>query len=142
MKVGRYMPALACCVYDYVVPPPGYAFAEKRALPMLKSAALYQVEGWGAPYFSFNSSDNILIRPHGVWMLAHQDIDLLKVVKKVSEPKSSGGLRLQLPLIVRFPNVLKNWLEYLQLAFNFAIQSHCYEAHYQGVYVVKCNQDR
>lgn len=163
------MPALACFADASVAPPTGYAFGESAlptsevfsssgeppstnaaaaftAMPatwaLAQSAALYRVDGWGAPYFTVNSSGNISIRPHGVGTLAHQEIDLLKVVKKVSQPKSSGGLGLHLPLIVRFPDVLKNRLESLQSAFNFAIQSHGYEAHYQGVYPVKCNQDR
>ena len=38
--------------------------------------------------------------------------------------------------------MLKNRLESLQLAFDYAIQSLGYESHYQGVYPVKCNQDR
>ncbi|KAI3941128.1 hypothetical protein MKW98_009198 [Papaver atlanticum] len=66
----------------------------------------------------------------------------MKVVKEVSEPKSRGGLALQLPLIVRLPDVLKNRLESLQSAFDSAIQSQSYGSHYQGVYPVKCNQDR
>ncbi|KAJ7978534.1 Arginine decarboxylase [Quillaja saponaria] len=162
------MPALACCV-DAAVAPPGYAFAGDSSLlappvqfsgalpattdaatdavensswtPAL-SAALYKIDGWGAPYFSVNSSGNISVRPHGSETLAHQEIDLLKIVKKVSDPKFLGGLGLQLPLIVRLPDVLKNRLESLNSAFEFAIQSQCYESHYQGVYPVKCNQDR
>nr|XP_027112204.1 arginine decarboxylase-like [Coffea arabica] len=106
------------------------------------SAALYKVDGWGAPYFTVNCSGNISIRPYGTDTLSHQEIDLLKVVKRASDPKSSGGLGLQLPLIVRFPDVLKNRLESLQSAFDYAVQSQGYEAHYQGVYPVKCNQDR
>ncbi|MCE6982267.1 arginine decarboxylase, partial [Pseudomonas frederiksbergensis] len=73
---------------------------------------------------------------------AHQEIDLLKVVKKASDPKNLGGLGLQFPLVVRFPDILKNRLESLQSAFDYAVQSQGYEAHYQGVYPVKCNQDR
>ncbi|CAI9104649.1 OLC1v1003365C1 [Oldenlandia corymbosa var. corymbosa] len=106
------------------------------------SAEIYKVDGWGAPYFAVNSSGNIAVRPHGVDTLSHQEIDLLKVVKKASDPTSNGGLGLQLPLIVRFPDVLKNRLESLQSAFDFAVQSQGYGAHYQGVYPVKCNQDR
>ncbi|KAL3539035.1 hypothetical protein ACH5RR_002401 [Cinchona calisaya] len=106
------------------------------------SNTLYKVDGWGAPYFTVNSCGDISIRPYGVDTLSHQEIDLLKVVKKVSDPKSTGGLGLQLPLIVRFPDVLKNRLENLQSAFDCAVQSQGYEAHYQGVYPVKCNQDR
>ncbi|KAG7579354.1 PLP-binding barrel [Arabidopsis thaliana x Arabidopsis arenosa] len=106
------------------------------------SSSLYRIDGWGAPYFAANTSGNISVRPHGSNTLPHQDIDLMKVVKKVTDPKISGGLGLQLPLIVRFPDVLKNRLECLQSSFDYAIQSQGYGSHYQGVYPVKCNQDR
>lgn len=160
------MPALACCVDAAATAPPGYAFAGDSSLPApvifsgvppattttatatatawspSLSSALYKVDGWGAPYFSVNSSGNVAIRPHGAGTLAHQEIDLLKIVKKVSDPKSVGGLGLPLPLVIRLPDVLKNRLESLQSAFDIAIQSQDYENHYQGVYPVKCNQDR
>ncbi|KAK8522160.1 hypothetical protein V6N13_115133 [Hibiscus sabdariffa] len=159
------MPALACCVDAAAVAPPGYAafIAGDRSLPAVvpfasstaaslnsnstnwspaHSSALYRIEGWGAPYFSVNESGNIAVRPYGTDTLAHQEIDLLKIVKKVSDPKSVGGLGLQFPLIVRVPDVLKNRLESLHSAFESAIQAQGYESHYQGVYPVKCNQDR
>ncbi|XVE48951.1 hypothetical protein DITRI_Ditri01bG0043300 [Diplodiscus trichospermus] len=162
------MPALACCV-DAAVAPPGYAafIAGDSSFPAAvpfsssttdvtpasansnstnwspsHSSVLYRIDGWGAPYFSVNNSGNISVRPYGSATLAHQEIDMLKVVKKVSDPKSVGGLGLHLPLVVRFPDVLKNRLESLQSAFELAIQAHGYESHYQGVYPVKCNQDR
>ncbi|KAH6780124.1 arginine decarboxylase 2 [Perilla frutescens var. hirtella] len=153
------MPALACCV-DAAVSPPPYAFASwNSTLPEIPppttpasaataawtpahSALMYRVDGWGAPYFTVNSNGDVSVRPHGVNTLPHQEIDLLKVVKKASDPKTLGGLGLQLPLVIRFPDILKNRLESLQSAFDFAIQSQGYEAHYQGVYPVKCNQDK
>ncbi|KAK5837242.1 arginine decarboxylase-like [Gossypium arboreum] len=164
------MPALACRV-DSAVPPPGYsAFIAGEnslatAVPFSSStttgaaavdstnsnsthwspahsSTLYRIDSWGAPYFAVNDSGNITVRPHGSSTLSHQEIDLLKVVKKVSDPKSVGGLGLQMPLIVRFPDVLKNRLESLQSAFVSAIQTQGYESRYQGVYPVKCNQDR
>ncbi|CBI37982.3 unnamed protein product, partial [Vitis vinifera] len=79
------MPALACCV-DAAVAPPGYAFAGDSSLPApvpfagdplatndaaalptgehshwspSLSADLYRIDGWGAPYFSVNTSGNI-----------------------------------------------------------------------------------
>ncbi|MFS7889373.1 putative arginine decarboxylase, Arginine 2-monooxygenase [Helianthus anomalus] len=106
------------------------------------SSALYKVDGWGAPYFAVNSSGNVTVRPHGSSTMDHQEIDLLKVVKKATDSKSVGGLDLKLPLIIRFPDVLKNRLECLQTAFNYAVKSLSYTSHYQGVYPVKCNQDR
>ena len=157
------MPALACCV-DAASAPPGYALAGDISLPPpvtfsgappattdaadnshwspSLSASLYRIDGWGAPYFAVNSAGNIAVLPHGLGTLPHQEIDMLKIVKKASDPKHSGGLGLQLPLIVRFPDVLKNRLESLQSAFEFAIQRQGYDGHYQGVYPVKCNQDR
>ncbi|KAA0045659.1 hypothetical protein IC582_025065 [Cucumis melo] len=166
------MPALAYCVDAAVAPPPGYVFAGDSSLPSSVlfsggppettifsspdstptsetmswspplSSSLYKIDGWGAPYFSVNGSGNMAVRPYGTATLPHQEIDLLKIVKKASDPICSGGLGLQLPLIVRFPDVLKNRLESLQSAFDYAIQSQGYGSHYQGVYPVKCNQDR
>lgn len=106
------------------------------------SSALYRIDRWGPPYFTVNASGNMTIRPFGDATLPHQEIDLLKVVRKVSDEKSNGGLGLQFPLIIRFPDVLKHRLESLQMAFDFAVGSHGYGSHYQGVYPVKCNQDR
>lgn len=159
------MPALGCCVDAAVSPPRGYAFSWDSSLPVPEfstsgvppatnsitagshwstdmSSALYRIDGWGAPYFYVNSSGDISVRPHGKETLPHQEIDLLKVVKKATDPKNLGGLGLQMPLVVRFPDVLKNRLESLQSAFDMAVNSQGYEAHYQGVYPVKCNQDR
>ncbi|KAG9442912.1 hypothetical protein H6P81_018766 [Aristolochia fimbriata] len=106
------------------------------------SASLYKLDAWGAPYFSVNAAGDVSVRPHGVDTLSHQEIDLMKVVKKASDPKTEGGLGLPLPLIVRLPDVLRSRLRSLQSAFDGAIRSLGYDSHYQGVYPVKCNQDR
>ncbi|XP_027356613.1 arginine decarboxylase-like [Abrus precatorius] len=154
------MPALACCVdAAAALAPPGYALAGDISLPPpvtfpgvttdenslwspSLSSSLYRIDRWGPPYFAVNPDGDISVRPHGLGTLPHQEIDLLKVVKKASDPKCCGGLGLQLPLLVRFPDILKHRLESLQSAFNCAIRSQGYESHYQGVYPVKCNQDR
>ncbi|XP_028765738.1 arginine decarboxylase-like [Neltuma alba] len=106
------------------------------------SASLYKIDKWGPPYFFVNSSGNISVRPHGSSTHPHQEIDLLKIVKNVTDPKSFGGLALQLPLIIRLPDVLKDRLESINSAFQRAIQSHGYQSDYQGVYPVKSNHDR
>ncbi|KAG2318602.1 hypothetical protein Bca52824_011815 [Brassica carinata] len=141
------MPALALVDTTAFAPPPSTPTSAAVVDTSCRwnsslSSSLYRIDGWGAPYFAANTSGNISVRPHGSVTLPHQDIDLLKVVKKVTDPKPLGGLGLQLPVIVRFPDVLKNRLECLQSAFDLAIQSQGYGSHYQGVYPVKCNQDR
>lgn len=116
--------------------PPSNAASHPLAWSTAQSAQLYGVDGWGAPYFSISSAGNISVRPYGGDTLRQQEIDLLAVVKH------AGGLGLQPPLIVRFPEVLKNRLDSLQSAFEVAIESQRYKARYQGVYPVKCNHDR
>ncbi|XP_008805579.2 arginine decarboxylase-like [Phoenix dactylifera] len=106
------------------------------------SAELYKIDGWGAPYFSVNAAGNIAVRPHGATTLPHQEIDLMKAVRKAVDQKPAGGLGLRLPLLVRFPDVLRHRLESLHAAFDLAVRSNGYGSRYQGVYPVKCNQDR
>lgn len=124
------------------LPPPPIRSAENDRWSADDSAELYKINGWGAPYFSVNGSGNISVLPFGAHTLPHQHIDLMKVVNKAQGPKSIGGLGLQLPILVRFPDILKNRLESLQSAFDSAIGSNGYNSRYQGVYPVKCNQDR
>ncbi|XP_078440043.1 arginine decarboxylase-like [Wolffia australiana] len=145
------MPAMACVdVAAAAAAPPAFVFSGQSAFdspPAARwspeqSADLYNIHDWGAPYFSVNKSGHISVRPHGDETLPHQEIDLMKVVQKASGGKPGGGLGLQLPLIVRFPDLLRNRLRSLQSAFDAAIRSNGYGSRYQGVYPVKCNQDR
>ncbi|WOG84723.1 hypothetical protein DCAR_0103907 [Daucus carota subsp. sativus] len=151
------MPGLAC-VDAAIAPPPCYAFTSWEAcLPAPEmnsggvadlqwspalSAALYRIDKWGGPYFGVNENGNVSIYPHGAKTLNHQEIDLLKVVKKASDAKDEGGLGLQLPIVIRLPDVLKNRVELIHSAFESAIEAQGYNGHYQGVFPVKCNQDR
>ncbi|KAI4367697.1 hypothetical protein MLD38_023404 [Melastoma candidum] len=156
------MPSLAFCLDPSIPPPPppppAPFFSPSPISPRTPSldatmdvhspwspalsSSLYRVDGWGAPYFSVNSSGSVSVRPHGMSTLPHQEIDLLKIVKKVTDPESMGGLGLQLPLVVRLPDILRNRLESLQSAFDHAVEVYDYGSHYQGVFPVKCNQDR
>lgn len=120
----------------------GVGTAAAAAWSAAHSSALYRVDGWGAPYFVVNENGNVAVRPHGAKTLPSEEIDVMKVVKKVVASKSVGGLGMSAPLIVRFPDVLKHRLESLQSAFDSAMQTQSYGSFFQGVYPVKCNQDR
>lgn len=120
----------------------GVGTAAAAAWSASHSSALYRVDGWGAPYFVVNENGNVAVRPHGAKTLPSEEIDVMKVVKKVVASKSVGGLGMSAPLIVRFPDVLKHRLESLQSAFDSAMRTQSYGSFYQGVYPVKCNQDR
>ncbi|OAY84565.1 Arginine decarboxylase 2 [Ananas comosus] len=97
---------------------------------------LYNIAGWGEPYFVVNSSGNISVMINGVETTSEEAIDLLAAVKKATE----GGL--QFPIILRFPDVLKHRLDSLHTAFANAIKYTGYTSYYQGVFPVKVNQNR
>ncbi|OAY81487.1 Arginine decarboxylase 2 [Ananas comosus] len=98
---------------------------------------LYNIAGWGDPYFAVNSSGNVSVKIHGVETNPTQEIDLLAAVKKAITTKN-----LQFPLILRFPDVLKHRLDALNVAFANAIKYTGYTSHYQGVFPVKVNQNK
>eukprot|EP00249_Psilotum_nudum_P023667 c28948_g1_i2 orf=875-3034(+) len=100
-----------------------------------KSASLYRVDTWGAPYFLINEKGNMAVRPRGNATKPKEEIDIMMVVQKLASS-------MPLPLIIRFPDVLKHRLETLQVAFDHGILVHGYQRRFQGVFPIKCNQDR
>ncbi|MFL0769523.1 MAG: biosynthetic arginine decarboxylase [Prochlorococcus sp.] len=97
------------------------------------SAALYGLERWGHPYFSTNARGHILVQPRG----DHGgSLDLLELVQELR------GRNLSLPLLIRFDDILEDRLERLHGAFERAIAQYGYSGRFQGVFPVKCNQQR
>lgn len=97
------------------------------------SEALYQIRGWGEPYFSINDLGHIQVSPTGN---SEHFIDLWTLVEQL---KSQG---IQLPCLLRFPDILCDRLIRLNECFAKAITRYGYQGHYQGVYPIKCNQHR
>ncbi|XP_072957657.1 arginine decarboxylase 2-like [Typha angustifolia] len=104
--------------------------------------SIYNIRGWGEPYFAVNSKGNISVKINGVETTSKQEIDLADVVAATREEEASIGKPVQFPLIVRFPEVLKHRLESLNTAFAEAIKYTGYTSKYQGVFPVKVNQNR
>lgn len=97
------------------------------------SASLYGLERWGTPYFSSNARGHILVQPRG----DHGgSLDLFELVQELR------GRNLGLPLLIRFDDILEDRLERLHGAFERAIAQYGYAGRYQGVFPVKCNQQR
>ncbi|KAK8505858.1 hypothetical protein V6N13_080654 [Hibiscus sabdariffa] len=130
------MPALVCCV-DAVVAPPGYAAfiagdsSLAAAVPFSSSttATVASGDSISTDWSSAHSAALYRIDSWGAPYFAVNDSGNI-VVRPYVSPHCSVS------------DVLKNRLESLQSAFELAIQAQCYESHYQGVYPVKCNQDR
>ena len=97
------------------------------------SASLYGLDRWGDPYFSVSDRGHVCVQPQGE---RGGSLDLVELVRELQ------GRNLRLPLLVRFDDILEDRLERLHGAFERAIAQYGYAGRYQGVFPVKCNQQR
>ena len=106
---------------------------ELRAWTVKDSLELYNVTGWGRDFFSINEAGNVTVTPAGPGSLK---IDLKDLVDDL---RSRG---LNLPILIRFSDILRTRLAQLFGAFNQAIVENDYKGAFRGVYPVKVNQQR
>jgi arginine decarboxylase len=99
-----------------------------------QSAALYQIEGWGQPYFRVDSEQgHVTVRPNPD---VARDIDLFELVENARE----RGIAL--PLLIRFEDIVDHRIRVLNENFKTAMAECGYGGTYRGVYPVKVNQQR
>ncbi|GMU22667.1 MAG: biosynthetic arginine decarboxylase [Phycisphaerae bacterium] len=94
---------------------------------------LYNIRNWGWPYFSVNAEGNACVHPQGP---EGPTVDL----KQVADELQRRGI--QLPILVRFSDILRARVEALNEAFRHAITEYGYKGRYMGVYPIKVNQQR
>lgn len=97
------------------------------------SEELYRINGWGEPYFSINAAGHITVSPKGD---RGGSLDLFELVNALKQRN------LNLPLLIRFSDILEDRIERLNSAFAKAIARYNYPGVYRGVFPVKCNQQR
>jgi arginine decarboxylase len=98
-----------------------------------KSASLYGINNWGAGYFRVNNAGHVVITPEGA---TGKTLDLYELTQDLLE----RGIRV--PIMVRFPDIIKSRVELMHACFQKAFQDHGYKGSYQGVYPIKVNQQR
>jgi len=98
-----------------------------------KSAQLYQIHGWGAQYFSVNEDGHIVVRPDPA---RDRHINLYELVQHL---EARG---LDLPLLIRFSDIVAHRIKRINESFQRAIQEYEYQGIYRGVFPVKVNQQR
>ncbi|MGL5195838.1 MAG: biosynthetic arginine decarboxylase, partial [Chroococcales cyanobacterium] len=98
-----------------------------------ESEELYRITGWGEPYFSINAAGHVTVSPRGD---RGGSLDLLELVQAL------GQRNLDLPLLIRFSDILEDRIERLNACFSKAIARYKYPGVYRGVFPVKCNQQR
>lgn len=94
---------------------------------------LYEVRSWGNGYFSVGENGNVQVHP-GRNPALH--IDMMELINRLQ-------LRgLELPVLVRFNDILKDRLFEIHGAFEQAIREHEFRGKYTCVYPIKVNQQR
>lgn len=98
-----------------------------------KSAELYGINYWGSQYFRVNEAGHVEVTPAG---LKGPALDLFHLVEDLRE----RGIRV--PILLRFPDIVKSRVELLNGCFAKAIEENRYNGKYCGVYPIKVNQQR
>ena len=99
------------------------------------SKRLYGIEKWGYPFFNLNEKGHVFISEN-YEKSSSNHIDLLELVGDLEK----RGIKL--PLLVRFPDVLKERVTHLFSCFKQSILESDYQGSYMGVYPVKVNQEK
>ena len=99
-----------------------------------QSAELYQVNGWGQPYFRINAEGHIAVQPDPT--RPERSIDLLHLT---ADLEARG---LDLPLLIRFSDIIADRIRHINTCFADAIKEYEYDGVYRGVFPVKVNQQR
>ena len=97
------------------------------------SISTYNIDRWSLGYFSINDAGNISVSPRRD---KDASSDLLEVLK---EARERG---LQFPMVVRFQDLLRDRVEWLNKSFIEAIAENKYGGSYFGVFPIKVNQLR
>ncbi len=109
--------------------------AELEAQPwsIVDASELYEVKRWGNGYFSINPEGHLCVHPTKDTARA---IDLKQLIDRL---QMRG---IDLPILIRFGEILKHRLGEIHGAFQAAIAEHKYNGGYCCVYPIKVNQQR
>jgi arginine decarboxylase len=99
-----------------------------------RSAQRYQITGWGTPYFQVNARGQVEVTPD-----PDRPTQAINLYELTQELRARG---LELPLLIRFSDIVGDRIKRLNEAFAKAIAEYEYQGTYRGVYPVKVNQQR
>jgi arginine decarboxylase len=93
----------------------------------------YEVRHWGKGYFGINERGHVAVHPN---KRPEQSIDLKDLVDQLQERG------IQLPILLRFTDILRHRVGEIYEAFKAAIAEYSYQGQYCCVYPIKVNQQR
>ncbi len=113
---------------------PKRSTAAEKAWSPEKSAELYGVDSWGHGFFGVNKAGHVTVRLQDEESKA--EVSLCEII---------DGLRdrgTDLPVLLRFRDLLHSRISELNESFRAAIKETGYRGEYRGVYPIKVNQQR
>lgn len=99
-----------------------------------KSEELYGIKNWGAGYFMISDKGEVLVNPY-----KDNETAAISLMDIISGVRERG---LDMPVLLRFENLLDSQISYLNNSFAKAIKELNYKGEYRGVYPIKVNQQQ
>jgi arginine decarboxylase len=100
---------------------------------VLDAIEMYGVRNWGKGYFTINKAGHVQVHPT-------KRPDRFVDLKELIDQLQARGI--QLPILLRFTDILRHRLGELNDAFSQAIREYDYQGRYICVYPIKVNQQR
>jgi len=97
------------------------------------SLEVYGVRHWGGGYLTANPAGELVVMPN------KNEQQVINLKELVEEVRKRG---IQLPLLIRFSDILKTRIVELNEAFKNSVTEYGYKSVYKGVYPIKVNQHR
>ncbi len=99
-----------------------------------KSEELYGIKNWGNGYFSISDKGEVQVTP-----FRENKSIAISLMDIISGIRERG---LDLPVLLRFENLLDAQISYINKSFSDAMKALNYQNVYRGVYPVKVNQQQ
>lgn len=99
-----------------------------------KAEELYGIKNWGANYFSISDKGEVMANPY-----KGNDSAAVSIMDIISGIRERG---LDMPVLLRFENLLDSQISFLNNSFAEAMEKLNYKGEYRGVYPVKVNQQQ
>jgi arginine decarboxylase len=96
-------------------------------------AQTYGIENWGAGYFSVNTKGHLVVHPSEN---ARHGVDVKMLVDELLKR------RVQLPVLLRFPQIFANQVRVMNQSFTAAMKEFDYKGEHRAVFPMKVNQRR
>lgn len=99
-----------------------------------RSEELYGIKNWGAGYFSISDKGEVMVNP-----FKNNSGAAISIMDIISGVRERG---LDMPVLLRFENLLDSQISYLNDSFGKAMKELGYRGEYRGVYPIKVNQQQ